>query len=337
MYGSALSCLAHGAREFFWWYFSYLTGAVKFVDPAQPSSQLTAVYKVMREMEPALQGARAPGEVLVLYSRRSEDVWDWLGRAKALPARGEAPADPKRGFLAHRNVLHWLLRRGVPFRMTFLEHPDPARLREARVLLVPFAYALSEAEAATIEAQARAGKTVLLMSEPAPADPSGKLLPRGRLAHLVSQPGRVVPLGKGKVVSLGDSFVDGLLQALPPMKDPQAVVPLPPFAPEPTAALEKALAAALGRPAGLFAAQPEQDVEATFLAGPRGRLVLLINWDTQRSAKARIRLPVAAGTRAQGFAILRDATVKPVSSPCAGVWQVDLAPQEARLLQVSGK
>lgn len=333
VYGSALSCLAHGAREFFWWYFSYLNGEERFVDPEPPSRQLAAVYRVMREMEPYLLEARTPGEVLVLYSRTSEDIWHWLAGTPSPPAIVGAKPDPRRGFQAHRNVLYWLLRRGIPFRMTFLENPDPARLREARVILVPFAPALSSAHLQTIRAQLQAGKTVVTLGPLATMDERGVPTTRS-----LGAPGRG-PLAatKGKLIHLGDDFSTKLFPELPPMRDPKGTVPLPPFVPGPTARLEQVLAGVLGRPASLFAAQPARDVEATLLRGPRGRLLLLTNWNPRRPAQVALRQSAVGGpARAQGFAISRAATVKPVRMELSGAgWRFRLAPQESRLVRLS--
>jgi hypothetical protein len=114
-------------------------------------------------------------------------------------------------------------------------------------------------------------------------------------------------------------------------------VPLPAFDKARSAALGKALTAGLGRPASLFAEQPAQDVEATLLEGRRGRLLLLINWDPARPATVQLRLPGGPGSgRAEGYAILRDASVKNLrSSYSGGRWTVELAPQEARLLRLT--
>jgi hypothetical protein len=341
VYGAALSCLAHGAREFFWWYFSYLTGDVKFVSPEPPSRQVAAAYRVMRELEPSVLDAHEPGDVLVAYSRASEDTWQWL--ADKGPA-GEAKPQPRRGFLAHHNVLSWLLRRGCPFRMTFLDHPDPARLAEARVLLVPFPFSLPAAEVKTLDAQARAGKTVILMSELSPVDERGRRLATPRLASLfgrqhldLSGDGTVAArLGKGKLIFLGGDFALRLLRETPPMRDPRGTVPLPALDPERSARLDKLLAAALGRPASLFAAQPTPDVEVALLRGARGRLLLLTNWEPAREAEVTLRSPLPGGAgRAEGYAILKDTTVAPVRESYAGDrWRIRLRPQEARLVRL---
>jgi len=325
-YGVALSCLAHGARELFWWHFSAVTGRMKFVDAEAASRQAAASYKVIEAMEPSLQGARVPGEVLVLCSRKSEDTWHWLAGKGIAPDRFDATPNPKRGFVAHRNVLYWLLRRGCPFQTTFLDHPDPARLREARVLLVPFPFSLSEAEVKTLEQQVRAGKTLIVMSENSPVDELGRQLPQPRLARLLANPDT-----QGRVTFLGDDFAVRLFEDLKPVKGPKAMVPLPAFDPERTATLEKLI----GRRT-LFSRQPDRDVEATVLDGPRGRLLLLTNWDMTQSAEVSLRLAgPRAPRRASGFAILSDATVKTVETRLTGEdWTTTLAPQEAQLMKL---
>ena len=130
---------------------------------------------------------------------------------------------------------------------------------------------------------------------------------------------------------LGDDFAVRLFEDLKPVKGPKAMVPLPAFDPERTATLEKLI----GRRT-LFSRQPDRDVEATVLDGPRGRLLLLTNWDTTQSAEVSLRLAgPRAPRRASGFAILSDASVKTVETRLTGEdWTTTLAPQEARLVKL---
>ncbi|NCO37579.1 MAG: hypothetical protein COZ06_32580 [Armatimonadetes bacterium CG_4_10_14_3_um_filter_66_18] len=345
VYGTALSCLAHGATEFFWWHLNYLLGQSKFVEPGPPTRQLAATYQVMKAMEPALVKTRVPGELLVLYSRASEDAWHWLAGKGVLPKLvGEKP-NPKRGFVAHRNVLTWLLRRGYPFQTTFLDNPDPARIKAAKLLIVPFPFSLKESEVEAVEQQATAGKTVVLMSELSPVDQLGQPVAAPRLARLFgSRPldpsaegATEVAVGRGKVVFLGGDFAVRLFADTPPMKDPKGVVPLLAFDSLRTSLLEKHLAHSVpGSLDSLFAAQPVQDVETTLLEGGGTRLLLLTNWDTTDHAQVGIpRSRLRGSKRVDGYAILRDGTVSRLREACTGEpWTVNLAPQETRLLRL---
>jgi hypothetical protein len=344
VYGAALSCLAHGATEFFWWHLSYLQGTPEFVDPQPASRRVAAVYQVMKAMEPDVLKARAPGELLVLYSRASEDAWHCLAGKGVLPETfGEQP-NARRGFVAHRNVLYWLLRRGYPFRTTFLDSPDPARMRAAKLLIVPFPFSLKESEVGVIEEQAKSGKTVLLMSELSPVDELGQPIAAPRLARLFgnqrpdpsAEGATEVAVGRGKVVFLGGDFATRLFAETPPMRDPKGTVPLPAFDAARAETLARVLSAGVGGSASLFAEQPVQDVEATLLEGGGTRLLLLTNWDTAAPAQVRLRRNRFGGSkRADGYAILREATVRPVREACTGdPWAVKLAPQETRLLRL---
>jgi len=336
VYGTALSCLVHGAREFFWWHLDYLLGQVKDVDPEPPFRRVAAFYKVVQAMEPAVAESAPAGDILVLYSRLSEDTWDRLGKANG---------SPKRGFLAHRNVLYYLLRRGCPFRLTFLDNPDPARLAAARVVLVPFPAALTAAQASLLETLAAGGKTVVLMSELAALDGLGQPQPAalaglfGGKAPALDQTGPArASLGAGKVLFLGGDFAVQLLQAAAPVKDPMARVPVPAFDGERCALLDSLIAEALGRPGSVLAAAPEQDLEVTTADGPQGRLLLAINWDLERPGEVRLRPEVTEGrTRAQGFRIGADASVTEESTaltPPGTPWTLSLAPQDAVLLRL---
>jgi len=344
VYGAALSCLVHGTREFFWWHMNYLLGKSAHVEPDPPFQRVQAAYRVMREMEPFVTDAAPSGEILVLHSRASEDTWDRLGRRELLPpAFGESP-HAKRGFVAHKNVLYFLLRRGYPFRMTYLDNPDPAKLDAARVAVVPFPFSLRESDARAIEQLAKKGATVVLMSELSPMDELGQLLPQPRLQPLFGERrptrGEAGPitarLGAGKVVFLGDDSAVRLFEETEPMKDHKGRVPLPALDVGRASTLDKTIQDALGHPGTVFAKQPEIDVEATIIEGSRGRLILAINWDTTKAIDVALRLSVARGAReAIGLSIGRDAAVRELGLPIRpDGWRIHLGPQEAVLARL---
>jgi len=344
VYGTALSCLMHGAREFFWWHLDFILGKRPFVDPAKPGVRVRAFYRVVQSMESYFVDAAPPGDVLVLYSRRSEDTWDWLGRAHYEDTRFRPAEDPKRGFIAHKNVLYWLLRRGYPFRMTFLEHPSSERLAACRVALVPFPLALTQAEVDVISRLAERGATVILMSELSPFDPLGQLRAELALLRLFGDenpdragPGPVVvSLGRGRLVFLGDDFANRLFAPAPPVKDPKKHVPLAAFDAARTALLERLIADALGAPGSMFARQPSEDVEVAVVDGCRGRLAAVVNWDRARSVTVALRPGAARGKRrAEGFCIDASGRVsQPVYRVPAGDWNLRLDPQDALLLHL---
>ena len=282
VYGSALSCWVHGASEFFWWHMNYVLGTSDFVDPEHPKAGVRSAYDVMQALEQYVADGEVPGEVLVCYSRRSEDTYDWLARADATERLGEGDAHSKRGFQAHRNVLYALLRRGIPFRMTFLEHPDPARLEQARVLLVPFPYALTEEETKLLRDQAAADKTVILMSEQSPVDEFGQVLDAPRLAEAVEA---------GDLTFLGRDFAMELLEAFPQKGVPDVKVMLPALDEGEAGRLEAMLDEALERKAGLLVEAPPEDVEVALLESPRATVVLAVNWETERTAEVTLQLP----------------------------------------------
>jgi len=344
VYGAALSCLAHGSREFFWWHMNYIEGKVAHVEADVPARRVAAAYRVMKGMAPHLADAAVAGDVLVLCSRASEDTWDWLGKKQLLPPEfGEEP-DPKRGFIAQKHALYFLLRRGCPFRMTYLDNPDPARLAAAKVAIVPFPFSLRESEVAVIEKLAREGKTVVLMSELSPFDELGQPLDRPRLSRLFGgkAPARTdagpvtVAAGDGKIVFLGDDFAVQLFERIDAVRDPEAKVPLPAFDPERTAVLEQTLAAALGRPATVFASQPAEDVEVAVMEGRGGRLVLAINWESEQPAEVTLAPRLTRGFRqASGFAINAAAEVREVEWSVGGAdWRLSLPAQEAVLVRL---
>jgi hypothetical protein len=331
VYGAALSCWMHGASEFFWWHLNYLLGEADFVPPEAPKSALRSVYRVMEAMEADLAGGEVPGEVLVCYSRRSEDVWDWLAGA------GTAKVDPKRGFVAHRNVLYTLLRRGIPFRMTFLEHPDPARLRQAKVLIVPFPYALADDEAQLLRNQAEAGKAVIVLSERSPVDQLGRLLPQPRLGDLINQtvaPGGTAPRQRlrGAITFVDGDLAVNLAEPFPPRDQPTVKVRPPAMRAQEVGLLEGLVRSGLSRDPSLLAQPVTQDVEVALLESPRARVVLAVNWETDQPAEVVLRLPKRTGM-ATGRRILPGRIVDSLRVPVRdGALPLTLQAQEACLL-----
>jgi len=340
VYGAALSCWMHGASEFFWWHLNYILGASEFVNPEAPKAAVKSAYDVMQAMEPYVAQGEVPGEVLVCYSRRSEDTWDWLARAGATDRVGTEAVNPKRGFIAHRNVLYTLLRRGIPYRMTFLEHPDPARLKEAKVLIVPFPYALTEEEAKLLRAQADAGKAVIVLSERSPVDENGELLPQPRLGDPIDQ---TVELAGGvllqRTVRGAVTFVDGdlavnLSEPFPPRDKPTVKVVLPPVRSQEVGALETLVKSGLDRDPSLFAQPVAEDVEVALLESPRAHVLLAVNWEPDKQAVCSLRLPIPKRKwQTEGRRILPSGEVKSVDSSVDGNGlQVTLQGQETYIL-----
>ncbi|MBT3376815.1 MAG: hypothetical protein HN742_09815 [Lentisphaerae bacterium] len=336
VYGTALSCLMHGAREFFWWNLSYLQGKHAFVDPTPPSQRVAAAHSVMKAMEPYVLDAAPPGDVAVLYSRRSEDAWDWLGRKGNLPKNVLEGANPKQGFIAHRDVLYYLMRRGIPFGMTFLENPDPAVLEAARVLIAPFPFSLSKDEARLFFDLVDEGKTILLMSQMGAVDEFGQYLEERRLRDLFRRGrSRRGYRSSGRVVWVNNDAAADLFAEQQPVKTPTERVPLPPFGEEGGELLGRYLQSYLRRAPSLFATQPQQDIEVVAADGSKGRVLLVINWDVEHTATVRLApRNIGRFTAAKGYAIMADATVKSLNLPPADVFTMRLAPQEARLLHL---
>jgi len=279
--------------------------------------------------------------VLVCYSRRSEDTWDWLARAGATDRVGTEAVNPKRGFIAHRNVLYTLLRRGIPFRMTFLEHADPARLKEAKVLIVPFPYALTEEEAKLLRVQADAGKAVIVLSERSPVDESGELLPQPRLGDLIDQ--GIDPADgplpdnaslRGRITFASGDLAMNLSEPFPPRDKPTVKVLLPPMRSQQVGVLETLVRQGLGRDPSLFAEPVAEDVEVALIESPRGHVLLAVNWETDKQATCSLRLPIPKRKwETEGRRILPDGTVDGVSQPLDGnELQVTLQGQEAYML-----
>ena len=211
--------------------------------------------------------ASIPKDVLVLRSRTSEDWW-------SLAHHGDARLR-ELGFTLFFWTAARLCENAIPFEIYPMHRPETWRdiARGYKAIVLPFAYAVSDEEAAVLKAAADAGVAILA-------------------------PG-TYPLGAADAL--------GVARSAAPALDGVPLVRLPfePVAGQSTAALAAAFGTQLrktldahGGPSLTFAHEPDHDVQAYRLDASDGAvLVLVVNWSARDTeADLGVRLPFADGT-----------------------------------------
>lgn len=342
IYGSALSAVCHGAKELVWWHYDHITA--KTPTTAQPEVSrgcVSGVYSLLEQADPWLEKLQPLKRVAYLHSRASDDFWRFYSLPEPSKMLTHEVNDPRYAAIAQKDTLYYLLRRGVPTDLYYLETVQESQLRDYPVVVVPFAFAIDDSRVALLERLAQQGKTVIVMSELGVVDGMGMPREKAALAGLC-QSGRDARstqsrnVGKGKVLYLPMSGYD-----LPLHRDNQKktrterIVP-DPLAAERVAALDEALQVAFGAEPWVLAKLPEGDLEATCLTNSRNELVVLaINWESS-PVDCHLRLPAKASGTLTGFrlgpdGVCRESKVK-VAKPDL---TIPLKPQEACLWRLS--
>jgi hypothetical protein len=161
------------------------------------------------------------------------------------------------GYDAQQAAIEMLLANGYPFEIYETDHEaDWERLpAEIRVLIVPFAYAISDKAAAQFEAHAKAGKRIVIMQRLGEADMKGDPRPTPALAKLIAAYPR-------NVIRIEGDVAMGRLT------------------PDYEARYCKAIDEALGGDKPVYLDRGGQDIEATVLDLPGGKKILFaLNWE----------------------------------------------------------
>ena len=154
VYGAALSALGHGAQGFAFFHHSMVSKP----EQAESREWCRRALGAAKALEPILEGSRVPDDVVVLMSRRAEDYYSLRPGLRTEEER-------RYGFRALEKVLRLLFQSGCPFRIEYLEHIDYERLRECRVLICPFLYSLSLAEAQDLGEWVGQGHHLLVINQ----------------------------------------------------------------------------------------------------------------------------------------------------------------------------
>jgi len=276
IYGSALSAVWHGADELAFFHRVHVMGTSGVAArPEVSQACIRGLYGLLAKIDPWLDGVTPEPGVALLFSRASCDAWRmWLGRKDAEPpfaTRGIT--DPRYASIAQKEVLYYLLRHGYPTTLYYLDAVQAEELAGQKILVVPFALAISDGRVALLERLTAGGKRVVLMGETGALDETGAARQIPALRQLIGKPNVV--------------FLEGdVAAALPLNRDnekrtrTERIHPSP-LNPAPAKAVRGLVEPIVGPP--LLGRLPEgDDVEVCISTDRRGqRLFLAINWDSR--------------------------------------------------------
>lgn len=350
VYGSALSAVSQGAKELAWWHYSHLTDESRTTDRSEVSrAAVSGIYGVLKEADPWLGGLRSPKLVATLHSRAADDFWRFYATPPDPKADPAAPvpitSDPRHAAVAQKDVLYTLFRRGIPVDLYYLESATEQQLADYKAIVVPFAFAISDGQAALLRKLAEGGKTVVIISQIGALDEMGVRRQTPALAELCgfSEPpadplARLTrQVGRGRVVFLGSACGHGL----PVHRDNQKRTRTERILPDPlnmahVAILDQVLKQACGGAPWVLGEMTENDIEARVMRNAAGETVLTaINWENE-PVQVELRAPGAKGPTFTGYRLGPDG--KQSNSALKGrmtdgclTFRLELKPQEACL------
>ncbi len=184
IYGSALSAVSRNAKELAWWHYVHITGASGANQGEVSYSSVRGAYDLLERVDPWLDGAAPEKRVALLYSRASEEWFSFYTSPEPNAILTHQTEDLRYAFLAQKEVLYYLFRAGVPTDLFFLDQVSAEELADYPVIVVPFAFAAGEAQAALLQGLAEAGKQVLIVSEFGTVDELGAPLETPALLEL---------------------------------------------------------------------------------------------------------------------------------------------------------
>jgi len=284
-YGTAISSIAHGADGFM----SLRGGTPEECTPKIWEAQKKA-YGAFAAIRSWIEGAAPPRDIAFLYSRAGEDFYGLAHEEASLDPEQDGSEhmlrtehvqqknyisyhllkekEQARGFLAHKRVMHFLFKNGYPFDMFYLDTLAPAQIEPYRVLVLPFAHAISEQAAAMLKEAVAAGKKVVLFDNLGALDQEGEPHETPLLAELV---------GRAGVVHLpGDDNVRAAEPAT-------------------SARIRQALDSLLGEERAFALLEKSGEIEAALLEkSASDKTVFLLNWEN-RPATATVRLSLPEG------------------------------------------
>jgi len=170
-YGTTLWNVMYGAGSINYWRYNYV------VDNGHAPA-LTKAYAMVHDLDAlGAYDARPPKRIALLSSRAGIDWWQikaWWGKHD--DPHWDRGMEGQRGWFADESVFNILQQNGYPFDWFFLDYPEQLKdLEQYKILIVPFAYSVSEQAAKRIKAAAANGATVLLFDGKAgPTDQWGE-------------------------------------------------------------------------------------------------------------------------------------------------------------------
>jgi len=177
MYGPPISAIINGADAAAYWRYNfiYYGGYDKYVEEAYSFIDTLAAW--------GAKAAYTPPTIAVLVSRASEDWW----QIKQAFGQDGDPMDQTRAYHYTDWVMEMLLRRGYPFEVFSLDHPeDLAELANYPLVIMPFPYSMSKEAAALVANAQTSGSKILVLGRQGEADEYGAPYPRPLLADAIA-------------------------------------------------------------------------------------------------------------------------------------------------------
>jgi hypothetical protein len=184
IYGSALSAVSRDAKELAWWHYVHISGQSGASQGETSFSSVRGVYDLLERVDPWLTGATALRRVALLYSRASEEYFSSYTHPEPNEILTHATDNLRYPFLAHKEVLYYLFRRGIPTDLYFLDQVSADELADYPTIVVPFPFAVGEQQLDLLTQLAETGKSVVIISEFGTVDELGAPLDAPALLQL---------------------------------------------------------------------------------------------------------------------------------------------------------
>lgn len=185
VYGSALTAVFHGAKELAWWHYSHITGTGAAAEPEKSYALVKGTYGLLGQVDPWLSGLQPEKRIALLHSRASEDWWRVYSEGDPSPVLTHAGKDARYASRAQVEVLMHCLRRSIPVDLYYLESVREEQLADYPVIVVPFAFAISDEQAAMLRELVASGKHLVVISEVGTVDEEGTIRERPALLDLL--------------------------------------------------------------------------------------------------------------------------------------------------------
>ena len=196
IYGPHIAAVFHGSQVI-----SCYDG--RYVDPSArnyskwKADALKTGFSYVKNIEKCfLEGSEVP-EILVLVSRASEDyyqldhadlsrseaddgsagIWEmggWAQPANRYSWRANRNNELSKGFRADNGMLRYLMKRGYPFVVKYLDQIDTYELTGARTIIMPMPYSVPQAALGKLQKAVKGGATLIIANSLGELDASGQ-------------------------------------------------------------------------------------------------------------------------------------------------------------------
>jgi len=256
--GNATSMIMRGVRNIDLYRFNYFAN-IRKVNGTHPT---TPIYKnwiaMIRRLEAfGLKKARIPRKIAFIYNRAGEDWWELREKLKT-PNPYDYPQSAMAGHIHHDATMRMLFANGHPFEAFFLDQPSTlSNVSGFKVMIIPFAYSISDKAKAVIQDAVDAGVKLLVLKGRGETDEYGTLRKTPALAGFERRKG-VIMLDENLLTRGNDIEVEKKILS--------------------------ALWALLGADRPIIVNNYRRDIEVGMLESENGtKFIFAVNWDKRDS------------------------------------------------------